>query len=103
LNGVSFTDANNGTAVGLYGTVLRTTDGGVNWVPQTSEQQTVCLMSPLPIQITERLLVGNMGYAQSSEQQTAEQPGLHNQAEHLVFCMVSPLPMQITGWLLAVR
>jgi hypothetical protein len=28
LNGVSFTDANTGTAVGSGGTILRTTDGG---------------------------------------------------------------------------
>jgi len=34
LFGVSFTDANNGTAVGWYGTILRTTDGGENWVLQ---------------------------------------------------------------------
>ena len=36
LWGVSFTDANNGTAVGEVGTILRTTDGGDNWVSQTS-------------------------------------------------------------------
>jgi photosystem II stability/assembly factor-like uncharacterized protein len=28
LDGVSFTDANNGTVVGPGGTILRTTDGG---------------------------------------------------------------------------
>jgi photosystem II stability/assembly factor-like uncharacterized protein len=36
LTDVSFTDANNGTAVGLVGTILRTTDGGNHWVPQSS-------------------------------------------------------------------
>jgi len=36
LRGVSFTDANTGTAVGGGGTILRTTDGGTNWTPQTS-------------------------------------------------------------------
>ena len=36
LRGVSFTDANNGTAVGKLGTILRTTDGGVTWTLQTS-------------------------------------------------------------------
>ena len=36
LNAVSFTDANNGTAVGEGGTVLRTTDGGSHWTIQTS-------------------------------------------------------------------
>jgi photosystem II stability/assembly factor-like uncharacterized protein len=36
LYGVSFTDANTGTAVGSYGTILRTTDGGATWVAQGS-------------------------------------------------------------------
>ena len=27
---------NNGTAVGDYGTILRTTDGGQNWIAQSS-------------------------------------------------------------------
>jgi photosystem II stability/assembly factor-like uncharacterized protein len=35
LNGVSFTDANTGTVVGAYGTILRTIDGGVNWINQS--------------------------------------------------------------------
>ena len=36
LLGVSFTNADTGTAVGDYGTVLRTTDGGATWLSQTS-------------------------------------------------------------------
>ena len=36
LSGVSFTDANNGTDVGVGGTILRTTNGGTNWISQTS-------------------------------------------------------------------
>ncbi len=36
LYGVSFVDASNGTAVGGYGTILRTTDGGQNWTIQSS-------------------------------------------------------------------
>ena len=37
LHGVSFTDANNGTAVGSStGTILRTTNGGTTWTSQTS-------------------------------------------------------------------
>ncbi len=36
LNGVSFTDANTGTAVGNVGTILRTTNGGALWTTQTS-------------------------------------------------------------------
>ncbi|MCH7516832.1 MAG: hypothetical protein IIB08_06895, partial [Bacteroidetes bacterium] len=36
LDGVSFTDSDNGTAVGYNGTILRTTDGGTTWVSQNS-------------------------------------------------------------------
>jgi Uncharacterized protein related to plant photosystem II stability/assembly factor len=36
LNGVCFTDANTGTAVGNGGTILRTTDGGITWTRQES-------------------------------------------------------------------
>ena len=36
MNGVSFTDANNGTAVGDSGIILRTTNGGTNWTSQSS-------------------------------------------------------------------
>ena len=34
--GISFTDANNGTIVGVGGIIIRTTDGGNNWTPQDS-------------------------------------------------------------------
>ena len=34
LNDVCFIDANNGWAVGEYGTIIRTTDGGDNWTVQ---------------------------------------------------------------------
>ena len=36
LFGLSFIDANNGTAVGGYGTILRTTDRGRHWIIQSS-------------------------------------------------------------------
>ena len=36
MNGVSFTEANNGTAVGTFGIILRTTNRGINWISQTS-------------------------------------------------------------------
>src|SRR5437773_11628800 len=36
LFGLSFTDARNGTAVGLHGTIIRTTDGGRHWTVQPS-------------------------------------------------------------------
>jgi len=32
-----FTDENNGTTVGEGGTILRTTNGGNTWVPQSAE------------------------------------------------------------------
>jgi hypothetical protein len=36
LRGVSLVDANTGTLVGDYGTIVRTTDGGNNWTIQSS-------------------------------------------------------------------
>ena len=36
LYGISFTDANTGTAVGGNGTILRTTNGGAAWILQSS-------------------------------------------------------------------
>ena len=36
LHGVSFTSQNIGTVVGLSSTILRTTNGGTNWVSQVS-------------------------------------------------------------------
>jgi len=36
LAGVSFTDADHGIAVGVLGTIVRTTDGGNTWVNETS-------------------------------------------------------------------
>src|SRR5262249_42030905 len=38
-NAVYFSDAKTGTAVGGDGTILRTTDGGVEWKPQISPQK----------------------------------------------------------------
>src|SRR6187455_1759010 len=36
LRGVAFADPLTGVAVGALGTIIRTTDGGQNWVIQTS-------------------------------------------------------------------
>src|SRR5437762_9462682 len=36
LRGASFVDANTGTVVGEYGTIVRTTDGGNSWTIQFS-------------------------------------------------------------------
>jgi photosystem II stability/assembly factor-like uncharacterized protein len=35
LNNIHFSDQNNGTAVGLSGTIIRTTNGGANWISQS--------------------------------------------------------------------
>src|SRR5881275_28164 len=37
LRGASFVDANTGTVVGEYGTIVRTTDGGNSWTVQASD------------------------------------------------------------------
>jgi photosystem II stability/assembly factor-like uncharacterized protein len=39
LASIFFTDANTGYAVGEFGLILQTTDGGANWIPQTSGTQ----------------------------------------------------------------
>jgi len=36
LQGLSFSDESNGTVVGNYGTIVRTTDGGITWTVQAS-------------------------------------------------------------------
>ena len=36
MKNVFFTDANTGTVIGNSGIILRTTDGGITWAPQTS-------------------------------------------------------------------
>src|SRR6266446_357618 len=36
LRGAAFVDANTGTVVGEYGTIVRTTDGGNSWTIQAS-------------------------------------------------------------------
>jgi photosystem II stability/assembly factor-like uncharacterized protein len=35
LSGISFSDNKNGTVVGDYGVIMRTTDGGVTWLDQS--------------------------------------------------------------------
>ena len=36
LRSVTFLNSNTGTAVGLFGTILHTTNGGINWISQNS-------------------------------------------------------------------
>src|SRR5215212_8777760 len=36
LTGVDFTDSNNGTLVGIAGTIMHTSDGGLSWTIQSS-------------------------------------------------------------------
>ena len=66
LWGVSFTDANNGTAVGFGGTILRTTNGGTNWTSQSSGT-TNNLYGVSFTDANNGTAVGNL--VQSSEQQ----------------------------------
>ncbi len=40
LRSIFFTDASVGYVVGKYGTILKTTDGGLNWIPQYSGSTT---------------------------------------------------------------
>ena len=43
LNSVDFINSNTGWAVGGYGTILKTTNGGTNWTSQTSgTSNTLC-------------------------------------------------------------
>ena len=73
LYSVDFVDSNNGWAVGAAGTIVKSTDGGINWIAQSSgtlmnlkgisftdrDNGTVVLGEfPLPMKITELLLVG---------------------------------------------
>jgi len=57
LFGISFTDANTGTAVGgTFGQseIFRTTDGGEHWIPQANPGRSSFSMSRLPTRTTER-------------------------------------------------
>ena len=49
LFGVSFTDANTGTAVGQNGTITRTTNGGSSWITQTSGTQLTLMVFLSPM------------------------------------------------------
>jgi len=61
LYGVSFTDANTGTAVGGNGTRLRTTNGGSNWSHQTSSGTTEDLAGVSFTDVNNGTAVGNNG------------------------------------------
>ena len=60
LQELSFIDTNNGFAVGARGTILKTTDGGINWeiIPAGTENDlySVSFLSP-----NIRTVVGNFG------------------------------------------
>ena len=63
MNSVFFTDANTGYAVGSYGStgaILKTTNGGSNWTPQTSGTN-FALRSVFFINSTTGFAVGNYG------------------------------------------
>ncbi len=48
LWGVSFTNADTGTVVGDYGTILHTTNGGVTWLKQSSRTQAALVAVSFP-------------------------------------------------------
>jgi photosystem II stability/assembly factor-like uncharacterized protein len=60
LNGVSFVDVNTGTAVGALGTILRTTNGGSDWVFQASGIKTELFGVSFP-DANNGTAVGNLG------------------------------------------
>ena len=57
LSNVKFISTTVGWAVGDYGTIIKTTDGGTNWTPQTSGTTNFFMVYHLPMQIMERPLV----------------------------------------------
>ena len=60
LHGVSFSDANNGTAVGRVGTIVRTTDGGATWLTQESGTEEIIYSVSFPDSATG-IAVGGHG------------------------------------------
>ncbi len=61
LYGVSFASANSGTVVGLTGTILRTTNGGLNWLPQTAPGTATHLFDVFFINDNTGWIVGDVG------------------------------------------
>lgn len=72
LFGISFVDANTGTAVGADGTILRTTDGA-SWMPQDSGTTNALLGTPSSMPTSELRWVSAVPF---SAPRTAAQPGL---------------------------
>ena len=60
LYDVFFTDASNGTAVGWFGTILGTTNGGTTWTLQTSGT-TKGLMGVSFIDVNNGTVIGDGG------------------------------------------
>ena len=61
LYGIYFTDANTGTAVGTYGTILKTTDGGKLWVDQNDGTFNAHLFDVAFINSDTGIVVGIVG------------------------------------------
>jgi photosystem II stability/assembly factor-like uncharacterized protein len=61
LYGVSFASANTGVVVGLNGTILRTTNGGINWTPQTAPGTATHLFDVFFINDNTGWVVGDVG------------------------------------------
>ena len=84
----------NGMAVGYNGIILRTTDGGNNWISQSSGTNMDCMMSLLQMKIYGTA-VGHM--EEFCEQQMVVITGFYNQAEQSVELSQSLLQIQLTG------
>jgi len=99
LRNASFIDANTGTVVGFFGTIVRTTDGGESWVIQTSGT-TQNLWGVSFSDANNGTTVGEGG-AQFSGPQMEEIIGLARQVEQLKKFEAFTLLMQIPELLLA--
>jgi len=61
LYGIYFSDVSTGTAVGIYGTILRTTDGGKTWVEQNNGGNNSHLFDVAFINSDKGVVVGILG------------------------------------------
>ena len=67
LRAASLVNANTGTLVGDYGTIVRTTDGGNNWTIQSSGTTKLCGAFHSQMQIAERPVARSFGEESMAE------------------------------------
>ena len=91
----SFTDSNNGTAVGSGGTILRTTDGGTIWTSTNKRNNRNIICCQL---YRFRIMVRAVGVGGTILRTIKRWNNLdHNKRNNRNTCMMSALPMPITG------